>query len=83
MTHKNLVSALMGQDGFEREIAGIKVAVKGLGVNDQLILLGGRGLPILRAAGPAEHVPIFHAADKAQASRDSLYAPLSSAQFGA
>ena len=71
MARQQLVTALMSQDRFQREILRVRVAIKRLSVNGQQILSRRRAPAVLRAARLAVNVAVLNAPNKSQLLSDA------------
>jgi hypothetical protein len=78
MASQQLVTALMGEDRFQREIRWISITLKRFRENNEQIILWHPGQSILRSTRLAVHMPVLNLPNEAQAMSNLNY-PLQSA----
>jgi hypothetical protein len=74
--------ALMGDNGFERKVIWIGIALERLGVNGQQVLLWRSRQPKLGAASLTNDMAVLHAAYETQSASDLQDSALASHMLG-
>jgi hypothetical protein len=82
MPRQQLVAALMREDGRERGVRGVRVAVERPCIDRSEVAAAAGPLAVLSPTGLADDVAVFHAADESEGSREPAQPGSATRQLG-